>query len=210
MHPLLWILLVLAALLLLLIVALYVIPARITGSFRAAGGEILFSAALSWCGISLVFSREHRELFLTVRWLRWDVVKRPLRREEPRPGSGKEEKPSRGWRPSLPEIFRLIRAIAGSLSFARFRGQVLLGFASPAATGRLYGYWSALRFAVPEDDRISFTLTPVFDREVLEGEGELELLLHRPLTLILQAFAILMRARRRAGSSRLQAAGSPA
>jgi hypothetical protein len=209
MHPLLWILLVPAALLLLLIVALYVIPARITGFFRAAGGEILISAALSWCGISLVFSLEHREPVLTVRWLRWEVVRKPLRREEPRPESAGEEKPSRGWRPSLPEVLRLIGMVAGSLSFSRFRGQLLLGLASPAATGRLYGYWTAFRYAVPADDRISFDLTPVFDRQVLEGEGELVILLHRPLTLILQAFAILVRARRREGRSRLQAAGSP-
>jgi hypothetical protein len=210
MNPLLWVLLILAVLLLLLVIALYVIPARITGFFRAAGGEILISAAFSWCGISLVFSLEHWEPVLTVRWLRWDVVKRPLRKEEPRPESAGEEKPSRGWRPSLPELLGLIRAVAGSLSFSRFRGQLSLGLASPAATGCLYGYWTAFRYAVPADDRISFDLTPVFDREVLEGEGELELLLHRPLTLILQAIAILVRARRRAGRSHLQAAGSPA
>ena len=209
MHPLLWVLLILAVLLVLLVIALYIIPARITGFFRAAGGDILISAALSWCGISLVFSLEHREPVLTVRLLRWDVVKRPLEREHRRPDEGKE-KPSRGWRPSLPEVLRLIGAVAGSLSFSRFRGQLLLGLASPAATGRLYGYWTAFRYAVPADDRISFALTPVFDREVLEGEGELVILLRRPLRIILQAFTILVRARRRAGRSHPQAAGSPA
>jgi hypothetical protein len=206
MHPLLWLLLILAALLLLIIVALYVIPARITGFFRAAGGEILASAALSWCGISLVFSLEHREPVLTVRWLRWDVMRRSLRGEERRPG----ETPSRGWRPSLPDMLRLIGEVAGSLSFSRFRGQLLLGLAGPAATGRLYGYWTALRYAVPADDRISFTLTPVFDREILEGEGELVLLLHRPLRIILEMLGVLARARRRGERSPAGAGGSPA
>jgi hypothetical protein len=208
MHPLLWLLFVLATLLLLLAVALYVIPARITGFFRAAGGEILISAALSWCGFSLVFSLEHGKPVLTIRWLRWDVVKRPLERKHPRPAEGKE-KPSRGWRPSLPEVLRLIGLVVGSLSFSRFRGHLLLGL-GPAATGRLYGYWTALRHAAPGDDRVSFTVTPVFDHEVLEGEGELVLLLHRPLSIILGILRILAGSRRRAVRSPAGAGGSPA
>jgi hypothetical protein len=187
-----------------------VIPARITGTFRAAGGEILLSAALSWCGISLVFLLEHREPVLTVRWLHWEVVRKSLKEEEPRPESAGEEKPSRGWRPSLPEVLRLIGAVAGSLSFSRFRGQLLLGLASPAATGRLYGYWTAFRYAIPHDDRISFTLIPAFDRQVLEGEGELVLLLHRPLRLILETLAVLVGPRIRAVRTPSPAGGSPA
>lgn len=206
MHPLLWLLLIPASLILLLAIALYVIPARATGSFRATGGGILASAALSWCGTALVFSLENREVFLTVRWLRWDVVRRSLREKEP----GPEKEPARGWRPSLPEVLRLIRATAGSLSFSRFRGHLLLGLASPAATGTLYGYWTAFRYAVPRDDRISFALTPVFDRQVLEGEGELVLLLHHPLVILLQAIVLMAAARRRAVRSAAGAGGSPA
>jgi hypothetical protein len=209
MHPLLWVLLILAVLLLLLVIALYIIPARITGFFRAAGGGILISAALSWCGISLVFSVEQWEPVLTVRLLRWEVVRKSLKGVEPRPESAGEEKPSRGWRPSLPEVLRLMGLVAGSLSFSRFRGHLLLGL-GPAATGRLYGYWMALRHAAPRDDRVSFTVTPVFDHEVLEGEGELVLLLHRPLSIILGILRILAGSRRRAVRSPAGAGGSPA
>jgi len=203
-------LLFLAGVFLLLAIALYVIPARITGSFRASGDEILLSAALSWCGISLAFSWTGVEPVVSVRWLRWEIIRKPLGGRTSPPAAADKDQPSPAPRPLPPGLFRLILIVAGSLSFSRFRGHLLLGLPSPAGTGRLFGYWTALRYTIPEDDRISFVLTPAFDRQVLEGEGELVLLLHHPLRLILVTLAVLAGPRIRAVHIPLRAARSPA
>ncbi|MFN4098943.1 MAG: DUF2953 domain-containing protein [Pararhodobacter sp.] len=85
-------------------------------------------------------------------------------------------KSKRGWRPSRPFLKALPRevmAILRAVRLERLQGELRLGLEDPAMTGELYGRLGAVLVALPLHDR--FRLIPLFDREAIEGEGELAL-----------------------------------
>jgi hypothetical protein len=88
-------------------------------------------------------------------------------------------------------LLRLVRPfspLAGkffrSMALEEIRGCLKVGLRDPAETGILYGWYCAI-LPVLTGSRVSLDVTPVFDRQVLEGEVTVRLRIDRPLLLLL-------------------------
>ena len=69
------------------------------------------------------------------------------------------------------------------MTFQEIRGNMVVGFRNPAETGIFYGWYSAL-LPILMVSRISLDVTPVFDRQVLEGNIMAKVRIDRPLVLV--------------------------
>lgn len=90
-----------------------------------------------------------------------------------------------------PGILRVLWALKRNMKFDCLHGEVMLGTGSPASTGLIFGLYSALRPLLMLSDRVSISVNPVFDREVLEGRCRIDLRIERPgiiLALIFRLF----------------------
>jgi hypothetical protein len=83
-----------------------------------------------------------------------------------------------------PGILRIFMAMKRQIRFQRLSCDLRLGTGSPATTGLIFGAFSAVRPLFMIDDRVSLSVTPIFDREVLEGKCRFDLILHHPLIII--------------------------
>jgi hypothetical protein len=83
-----------------------------------------------------------------------------------------------------PGILRVLNAMKRQTRFRRLSYDFVFGTGSPAATGLVFGIFSAIRPTLMASDRISMSLRPVFDREVVEGTIQLEMHLERPLIVM--------------------------
>ena len=82
-----------------------------------------------------------------------------------------------------PGVSRLIRAFFRHTRIMRLACDIRFGLSSPAATGMLFGAYAALRPLVMQDRRVSLSVSPVFDRELLEGSCRCDLRIDRPLVV---------------------------
>jgi hypothetical protein len=73
--------------------------------------------------------------------------------------------------------------ILDRMTLEEIRGRVTVGLRNPAETGILYGCCYAF-LPVLMDSRASLEVTPVFDRQVLEGEIMAKVRIDRPLLLM--------------------------
>ncbi len=83
----------------------------------------------------------------------------------------------------LPSLFQFLSRVSRHLRIRRIAGELKIGFRNPADTGILFGYYCAVSPVLLISNRIGFQLIPVFDRETLEGEVELEIRLHYPISV---------------------------
>jgi hypothetical protein len=79
------------------------------------------------------------------------------------------------------DMIRFVRAVLRHLSMRRLEGAFTVGLENPADTGMLFGSFSAIRPLLFPCNRISLAITPVFDREVLEGHIMADIRISRPL-----------------------------
>jgi len=68
---------------------------------------------------------------------------------------------------------------------------VTFGAGDPVTTGCTYGYYHALRPLVTSDT-CSITLTPVFDRIIIEGTGEVGVLITTPVGLFIRGARVIL------------------
>lgn len=90
-----------------------------------------------------------------------------------------------------PGILKILSAVVRSISCTCISCRVRYGAQDAATTGRIFGYCSAVLPAQFLSGRISVDVTPVFDREVLEGYLKASVRLHHPLlvcTPVVQMF----------------------
>ncbi|MGB9177419.1 MAG: DUF2953 domain-containing protein, partial [Methanoregula sp.] len=90
--------------------------------------------------------------------------------------------------PHLLQLIRPLSHLGGiflrSMTLQEIRGNLVIGFRNPAETGIFYGWYSAL-LPILMMSRVSLDVTPVFDRQVLEGKIMAKVRIDRPLLLIL-------------------------
>ena len=91
--------------------------------------------------------------------------------------------------PHLREVFT---ATFRSLYLETLRGDVTLGLESPDDTGVIYGYCTALRYALWPAEAVDFVMTPVFDHEVFEGTLTLRMQVRRPLLVVIPVARALL------------------
>jgi hypothetical protein len=105
-----------------------------------------------------------------------------------------EEEPELRKIPSLvrraPPLLHLIRPLLHlgrkmlcSMTLQEIQGNLTIGFRNPADTGIFYGWYCAI-FPTLMISRVSLDVTPVFDRQVMEGEVMAKVRIDRPLLLI--------------------------
>jgi Protein of unknown function (DUF2953) len=84
----------------------------------------------------------------------------------------------------LPGVLRIFRALKRHGRFRRFSCNLIFGTGRPAETGLIFGIFSAVRPILMISPRVSLSLEPVFDKEILEGDCRIDLRLNRPLIII--------------------------
>ena len=180
-----------AILVILVLLSLFFIPVR---AFVAAGwgrgdGLVLFQA--SWAGLGARIRTGGRETRVEYLFLGMPVHTRPGRDRRtalpvPR-GEGH-------GRPPLLDVLRILlrilRPLAGfgiriirATTFQEIRARLVIGLQDPASTGQLYGWYCALG-PLLAGDRMSMEVSPVFDRQVFEGEIRARFRIDRPLLLM--------------------------
>ncbi len=195
------ILLIIAAVILLIILVLHLVPVDATLAAEVSKDTALMTASAVWgiVGARIYVGDGARRMDVLLaghpvmkRDLGGVLEKKPEEEEERRPGSGiREYVDAVGdiW----PHIGQVLRALLRSLSLQELTGEVTLGLESPAATGILFGYCSALRYSLWAVEPIDFRMTPVFDRRVLEGRLTVRVRIRRLLLIVVPVIAALMK-----------------
>ena len=95
------------------------------------------------------------------------------------------------------DMIRFVRAILRHVSIRKVEGAFTVGLQNPADTGVVFGFFSAIRPLLFPCDRISLSMTPVFDREILEGHGMADLRISEPLFIPVLILRLAMKPRAR-------------
>jgi hypothetical protein len=82
-----------------------------------------------------------------------------------------------------PGVMRIIRALVRHTRIRRLICDIRFGLSSPAVTGMAFGCYTAIRPLVMLDRRVSLSVSPVFDRELLEGSCRCDFRVDRPLVI---------------------------
>ncbi|MDT8357707.1 MAG: DUF2953 domain-containing protein [Methanomicrobiaceae archaeon] len=181
----------------LLLLALYLVPVEVIGTVERK--ERMRSwLSVSWGVLALRFVLDEEQsvdLYFGKRRLFHRFIDRPSRKGAP--AVVKEEGASRvplsqlvdAW-PSLQRLFlRILRCI----TFRRLSCDLRFGLANPADTGILYGYLWALKGLLAPLPRVQLSMTPVFDRSMLECSGTAHFAVQRPLMVLVGVAAAFTR-----------------
>jgi hypothetical protein len=202
--PLFLILLAVAHLLLLILLALYLAPATIEMVAIFSRERAWATATLTWgfavVGVRVSDGVQVLEVFLAGH----RVITRDLRdmiAANPRSGErGEGQKSARELRDYIeitedlwPHLRRILETIYRSIHIETLQGDITLGLESPADTGVVYGYCTAVRYALWPAEEVEFVVTPVFDREVFEGTLTLRMRLYRPLLILIAVTGALLK-----------------
>lgn len=103
------------------------------------------------------------------------------KRQERVSGSSLSLEPPLQILPLVSDMIRFMRAILRHLSIRKIEGDFTVGLQNPADTGVVFGFFSAVRPLLFPCNRISLSMTPVFDREILEGQIMADFRISQPL-----------------------------
>jgi hypothetical protein len=177
---------------LLILLSLFFIPviARIALGKTSESGYYLVQASWGWIGARTRAEggESRQELLLGDH----PLFTKTAKAEEGRaPEVGEEPRRTAPPASRALHLLRLIRPLSHlggkilhSMTLEEIRGRMKVGFQEPAQTGILFGWYCAILPALA-GSRVSLEVTPVFDREVLEGEIMARVRIDRPLLLIL-------------------------
>lgn len=197
------ILLLIATVLLLILLALYRIPVTIETVAGCTQECVRATATLDWGIVGVRVRATDGVRVLEVLLAGHQVMTRDLAERAAAPLEGGEE--ARELRPPLPvreyisaavdlwpHIQTVIVAFIRSLTLETLRGDITLGLENPADTGVIYGYCTAVRYALWPAEAVDFVMTPVFDREVFEGTFSLRMQVCHPLLIIIPSAKALL------------------
>ncbi len=215
------ILIVVAVILLSILLALYLVPVTVetVADCRRESARVMATVAWGIVGarVRVADGVQVLEILLVGR----PVMTRDLREiaaAEPE----KEEKKAKEPRPALsvsdylniagdlwPHLQKILAAFIRSLCLETLRGDFTLGLESPADTGIVYGYCTAVRYALWPAEAIDFVMTPVFDREVFEGTFTLRMQIRRPLLILIPVVRTLLQKQVRQRLRQVSGRGAP-
>jgi hypothetical protein len=81
-----------------------------------------------------------------------------------------------GW-----DMIRFLKAVFRHMTLRKIEGTFTVGLQNPADTGVLFGCFSAIRPFLLPCNRITLSIKPVFDREILEGHVMADFRISQPL-----------------------------
>lgn len=179
---------IIVALLALAAYLIYRTPLDLQIEIERTGTRSVLMLSARWSALTLksTYSGGERSVslfFLGKKMVRKEGFKKPEVGKRPERISGADIGLDRVVQ-SLPpgsEILRFLRAVSRHLTIRRIEGAFSLGLRNPAETGVLFGCFTAIRpFLIPSD-RISLSMHPVFDREILEGHVMANVRISEPL-----------------------------
>lgn len=197
------ILLIIAAIILALLLALYLVPVTVETVAGCTRESAAATAVVAWgiLGARVRFADGVGVLEVLIAGRL--VMTRDLAEMVAAPPPEKEKKEER--KPPLPvreylnaavdlwpHLRKVIAAAFRSLYLETLRGDVTLGLENPADTGMIYGYCTALRYALWPAEAVDFVMTPIFDHEVFEGSFTLRMQVRRPLLIIIPVASALL------------------
>ena len=183
--------LLVVGILLFIILSLYFIPviAQIALGKTPESGYLLFQASWGVIGArTRIEGGESRHEFLIGKHPLYSRTDKDQKTRAPEAGEELRKIPSHIR--SAHYLLQLIRPLSHlggkflrSMTLQEIRGNLVVGFRNPADTGIFYGWYCAI-FPALMMTRVSLDVTPVFDRQVLEGEVMAKVRIERPLLLI--------------------------
>jgi hypothetical protein len=188
----------LVGILIFLTLTLYFIPVitQIALSKTPESGYILLQASWGVIGArTRMEGGESRQEFLIGEHPLYSRTVKDKKPREPEEEAELRKIPSLVRR--VPPLLQLIRPLSHlgekilcSMTLQEIRGNLRVGFRNPADTGIFYGWYCAL-FPTLMMTRVSLDVTPVFDRQVLEGEVMAKVRIDRPLLLIVEMIRLI-------------------
>jgi hypothetical protein len=147
---------------------------------------LMLSASWSALTVKSTYTRGKGSLslfFLGKRLIRREISQKPenRKRQERVPGSSIGLEPVLQILPLGSDMIRFVKAILRHVSIRKVEGAFTVGLQNPADTGVAFGFFSAIRPLLFPCDRISLSMNPVFDREILEGHVMADLRISEPL-----------------------------
>jgi len=196
-------LIIILVLALALLLALYLIPVTLDAVGQCGRERVSAKATVAWGILGARARAVDGEGVLEFLIAGRPVMTRDLAEVA---GPPREEEEKKETKPSLPmreyinaavdlwpHAKKIIATALRSLYLEMLRGDVTLGLDNPADTGMIYGYCTALRYALWPAEAIDFIVTPVFDRRVFEGSFTLRMQVRRPLLIIIAVVQALLK-----------------
>ncbi|WP_214041681.1 DUF2953 domain-containing protein [Methanoculleus sp.] len=216
------ILVVVAVIILALLLALYLVPVTVETVADCRRESTRATATVAWGIVGARVRIADGVQVLDILLVGRPVVTRDLREiaaaepEEEKKKKEEERKPAQPVREYLdaagdlwPHLQRILAAFVRSLCLETLRGDFTLGLKSPADTGVVYGYCTAVRYALWPAEAIDFVMTPVFDREVFEGTLTLKMRIRRPLLILIPVVRALLQKQVRQRLRQVSGRGAP-
>jgi hypothetical protein len=198
------ILLIIAVIILLIVAALYFVPVIVSAVADCAEDALGGSAMITWGIVGVKVLIEEGDQKLQVLLVGYPVLERDLR--EMMAAAPKKEEIEEEHKPGIPASeyigaakdlwphFKIVLdAFLRSLTLEKLHGDVTLGLSSPASTGIIYGYCTAVRYTLWPLEPVDIRMTPVFDHEVFSGTLIFRMAIRRPLLIIIPALSALLK-----------------
>lgn len=175
---------------------MYRIPVSLSAWVRSEDGSCCLEGTVGWGPMSIRVFPMDSGFLGEIRLFRRPLSQLPLKREENKPAplpAPITEPKQNEWNISryLHLAWGIFPKVIDHLSIGRFYGDITFGTGEPVTTGEMYGYYHAIRPFL-DTDSFECSLKPDFHRLVCEGYVEGEILITRPLGLIIRAGAFLL------------------
>lgn len=167
---------------------IYRSPLDLEMVMERTGTSTALMLSASWSALTVNSTYTGGEGSLSLFFLGKMVIQREIsqipeirKRQQKVSGSSIGLEPALQILPLGPDIIRFMRAILRHLSIRQIEGAFTIGLQNPADTGVVFGFFSAVRPLLFPCNRISLSITPVFDREILEGQIKADFRISQPL-----------------------------
>lgn len=175
---------------------IYHIPVSLSVLARSENGSFDIEGSIGWGPLNIRVFLEKSEFEGEIWLFRIPVSHLPLKGEEKRqeptstPTTEMKQKDLDIAR-FIPLAWRILPTIINHLSIGRFNGDITFGTGDPVTTGEMFGYYHSVR-PLLDSDSFSCSLKPDFSRLMCAGYAEGEILITRPLGLIIKTGATLI------------------
>jgi len=178
------------------ILCLTFIPVNI--NFRLEKGESLTRRVTSivWGAVGIAYTdrdkaSETRYLLFGQTIIRRRKEKKP--KERPKIEKGQIAKFMRLLYEVMPHFINFIKTLVKHTSIRDVQCDARFGLSDPANTGILFGYFTALKSVLQPIERLRISLTPVFDKQTLEGRFSIILRIKYPIRIIAAAIGLFFK-----------------
>ncbi|MFH0967227.1 MAG: DUF2953 domain-containing protein [Methanobacteriota archaeon] len=176
---------------------MYQIPLRIELSFYNNQTSCGFFLQIGWGPLSIRIRKAQAGWQIEGIIYNKSLISRPMKQGTTKTEPA-EETPEPGNKPPvkdliryIPVIRRLLSELIRHISIDTISASIIFGTGDPVTTGCTYGYYHAFRPWITSDT-CSITLTPDFNRIIVEGTVEAGVLITTPVGLLIRGGHVLL------------------